>query len=139
MPARSEAVDKSTQLDGIAADAAPPPDYPPGCPALRPVLGLPRAARADYYEAMARVSALQSSATGLGAPGGQDRPMEVQLSEVADMMRLLAAIEDLLAVVAVDAAALRAWALTADDAVIAAAFNAYIARTQPGEVSSSAS
>lgn len=134
----STRADKPTQLDGIAADAAPPPEYPPGCPTLLPVLALPRARRADYYDRIAEVARQQHAADPVAA-SDPDAAMEVKASEAAGMMRLLASIEELLAVVAADESELRAWAAAAADTDVAQAFNVYMRRTQPGEASSSAS
>jgi hypothetical protein len=130
----------TTTVEALASDATSQDvAYPDGCPELIPVLRLPRSRRADYYDAMSRVSEMQRSASGAEKVADESRPVEIRLAEVADMNRMLAAIEDLLAVVAADPDEFRAWALDVDDSILVEAFNAYIARTQPGEASSSAS
>lgn len=137
-----ETTGEPSMTEKLAEDAAAPSlEYLPGTPEFRPVLALPRAGRADYYAAMAQVSAAQQVAVDNGPPPseGDSRPRKVTLSEAADMTRVLAAIEELLAVVAVDAVACRGWAMQVSDSDLAHTFNTYVRRTQPGEASSSAS
>lgn len=125
----------------LAADAASDKvEYPEGAPELLPVLALPRLKRADYYEAMSAVAVAQK-ATKLDAFDDKagDRPVEVKLTQMAGFTRLVGAIEDLLAIVAVDLDAFRAWSAKVPDAELVQLFNAYQAATQPGEASSSAS
>lgn len=142
MPTKTEkqTTETKTTVEALADDAASQDvDYPAGCPELIPVLSLPRGRRADYYDAMAKVSELQKPSGAVEQITDEDRPMTLRLTEVADMTRLLAAIEDLLVVVAADPDGFRRWALEVEDNTLAQAFNVYIRRTQPGEASSSAS
>lgn len=143
MPTKTTAktdVEKPSTSEQLADDAASQTvEYPDGCPELVAVLRLPRLRRADYYDAMAVVSALQKTVGAVERVTDDSLPMAVRLSEGADLTRLLAALEDVLVAVAADAAVFREWAMSADDIVLTQAFNAYIARTQPGEARSSAS
>lgn len=129
--------------DELAQDAAADGvEYPHGTPELRPVLRMPRRERPAYYNAMAEVSSLQKNAhrpDGSAAdPEADDRPMEIRLTEVARQAELIAAIEDLLAVVAADEPGFRVWALEVEDSTLVQVFNVYIRKTQPGEAQSSA-
>lgn len=122
--------------DDVASETV---EYPEGAPELRAVHQIPRRDRPAYYEAMAEVAKYQQTGSKAAVnPEADDRPMEVKLEAVADQYRLLVAIEDLLASVAVDEPAFRVWALEVDDSVLTRTFNAYIRKTQPGEAQSSA-
>jgi hypothetical protein len=142
-PTEKQSTGTATTVEAIASDArSQEVEYPEGCPTLLPVLRLSRARRSDYLDAMSELRRWQMAAAGQDGefkPSDEEAPPEIRLTEARDMMRILAAIEDVLAAVAVDPDRLRRWALDAEDAVLVQAFNAYIARTQPGEASSSAS
>lgn len=138
-----QSTETTTTVEALAEDArVDKVEYPEGCPPLLPVLRLSRARRSDYLDAMSELRRWQVAASGHDGkfePSNEDAPPEIRLTEARDMMRILAAIEDVLAAVAADPDRLRRWALDAEDALLVQAFNAYIARTQPGEASSSAS
>lgn len=125
----------SEQLaDEVAAELE---DYPEGSPELRPVLRIPRRDRSAYYRAAAAVSEQQKRLTGLDRD--DDTPIEVTLTQAAEQADLMAAIEDMLATVAADQDAYRAWAAEADDVTLAKVFNLYQRKSQPGEAQRSSS
>jgi hypothetical protein len=150
MPPKAKPADAPNLIDELAADTAPPDDYPPGCPEMVPYLRIrPRSKRAQFKRAyagfadaqahmaelMARVNELKARAeTGEEVTYGQD-----EMRAWADMDDYVQRIDDLLGYAAADPEAYRAWADEADDDTLIAAFTVYAARSQPGEASSSAS
>jgi hypothetical protein len=123
-------------------------EYPEGTPVLIPVLALPRMRRADAYEALGHVQALQRQVKQLqpeeaDEPADEDdentevKPVELDPLSYGTQYRVVAYIEEYLAVVAKNPVELRAWAARVDDSTLVQAFNVFIRKTQPGEAESS--
>jgi hypothetical protein len=143
-------VEDESTLDQMADDANPP-EYPQGCPELVPIIAIrPRSRRAEFKRRYADIIGLQGELSTLRAQLGDFDPKDDSVADnpekAAALYRLWAQsdvqyeiISDLLVYAAVDPAAMRDWVDEADDDALASAFNAYQRRSQPGEVSSSAS
>lgn len=128
------------------ADDATPEEYPEGAPILRPYLQIrPRSKRAEFKRKYAEFSGVQGQMQKVKASGvleaddGTDpeRGAE-QLRVWADMDDFYQMMDDLMALAAVNPDAYREWSDQADDAALVAVFQVYAKRSQPGEVSRSA-
>lgn len=125
-------LDKPTTTDKLQQDVSPTP-WPDGAPVLRPYHRLPRRERAEFME---RLDPLWEKVQQL--PKGGD---SVGPKDAATMYRTLAEIEEFLRPLAEDAAEFDTWLAGpgADDPVFMQLFNAFFARSQPGEAASSSS
>jgi hypothetical protein len=121
-------------------------DYPPGTPEFRRVLQLRRRDRATYYRAADAANLVIRQRAK--KPKGDDsditteidgESVKINLGDFADYNDLLAMIEDVLAVVAVDKDAFEAWVTEVGDTDLIAVFNLYQRKSQPGEAESSSS
>jgi hypothetical protein len=141
MPAKTKPEPDAPALtDELAEEvAAEELEYPEGTPELRAVHQLPRKDRPAYYKAMAEIAKWQKGSAPLVDPESDERDMDEKLVDISEKMEMLAAIEDLLAVVAADESTFREWALNAPDSTLARAFNVYQRKAQPGEAPSSPS
>jgi hypothetical protein len=150
MPPKSKSEPTPDKVEQLALDVADEKlEYPEGTPVLIPVLNLPRMRRADAYEALGQIQDLQRRVKSL-KPEDDDEPADdedvenpkvkpVKLDPLSygTQYRVLAYIEEYLAVVAKDPKEFREWAQQADDSDLTEAFNVYIRKTQPGEAESS--
>lgn len=126
--------------DAAAADA----EFPEGAPEFKPPLALrPRSRRAELKrrlaEAAERFDKVNELRKDLGEDGDEEPPVAVKMRVAAEMDELYQAIDDALRVAAVDPEAYAAWSDEASDEELGQTFNAYQARSQPGEAPSSAS
>lgn len=134
--AAREAPPEPPMVDQLAQDTAAADEtveYPPGCPAFRPLLSLPFDERAP---AMRKYALMQAAWRDPKLPKAGD---EVDAAEVAELYDALATMDRFLGSVAVDPAAYAAWPGRLDEALLVRAFNAYNAGTQAPEASSSSS
>lgn len=136
-------LDEPSITEQLADDAAVQElEYPEGVPALLVLLALPRRRRSAYFRALAVVADHQAKSAKhkvVTDPSKDKRPVELKLAHAADQADLVAAVEDLLATVAVDEETYRKWALEATDADLVKTYNVWMKKTQPGEASSSSS
>ncbi|MCK2237707.1 MULTISPECIES: hypothetical protein [unclassified Crossiella] len=107
----------NTEAQGATAQA-----LPQDTPELRPWLGLPRRDRAEVIR---RFTSIRPHLDKLSTPPTTADQAEV-LGQAADGYALMADIEDLLAVAAVDENMFRSWALTATDESLLALFTVMV-------------
>lgn len=116
----------------FAAEATPVVvERPEGCPDFRPLVALPRRARAEYMRAVDVLVTKSRSNPDVVAMSG-DTPEEAEqrvlaspsmLRIQADLAEMAADVEDVLRIVAVDAVAFDAWAGRATDDSVMQAFS----------------
>lgn len=146
-PRATKAVsDDVSVVDQMADDAAPPTEYPPGTPALKPLLAIrPRSRRAEFKRRYAEVAEMKGETEKLQAQA--EKLKQGSDARYATELRMWAAMDDIydkvnaaLRLAAVDIEAYDAWSdALEDDTDLMTAFNVYQSRTQPGEASSSTS
>lgn len=145
MTTNTKKPEQPSAVDELAADAVPA-EYPEGAPLLQPYLQIrPRSKRAEFKRKYAEFADIQSQmqkveASGvLKDDGGADPDRgAAQLRVWADMDDYYQMMDDLMAMAAVNPDAYREWSDEADDAELVAVFQVYAKRSQPGEVSRSA-
>lgn len=111
-----------------------PDEYPEGAPLLTPYPKIrPRSKLAQFKRRFAEVAALQERVTNAMPAGAfePDASTAGKLAVWADADALLAAMDELMALAAVNPEAYREWSDQADDDALLAAFTAYMARSQP--------
>lgn len=129
--AEQQAVAPPEAVEKLAAEAALPP-WPAGSPALKPLLAHGRRQRAEVMEAYGVVaSSWNNTVPGDGKLATPEH--------VAQYYRVLAEVEDFLALVAEDKPVYQAWATSHTDDELAALFAAYASRFDQGEASRSSS
>jgi hypothetical protein len=142
---KTDKEDKPSTTERLADDAAADQlTYEPGTPRFLAYLEMPRMRRAQAYSALSAIQA-QNQKTRLS--DGDDPAEEEALTQAAaatqvydagERYKVIALIEEYLAVCAEDEAVFRLWALSIDDAVLIKTFSVYQKLSQPGEASSSA-
>lgn len=120
----------SLSADMAGLDVPPVPEKPSGSPTLLPLTALDHAARADYWEAIARLPVKDGQLTF-----SMDDFQENMLKGMAVLARMVADIVAALRVVALPQAvkAYDAWAKGADQGQVMALFAWYQATNKPGE------
>jgi hypothetical protein len=141
--------DDDSVLEQLADDAQAvdtPAEYPPGAPALKPLLAIrPFSRRAAFKRFYAEVAEKKGELDTLQADVGQheagtDGHYAAQLRMWAAMDDVFEKVNAALRLAAVDQEAYDAWSDTLEnDNDLMTTFNVYQARTQPGEASSSPS
>jgi hypothetical protein len=140
-------------VDQMAADAAPPVEYPPGTPELVEIKHVrPRQRRADVKREFKKFQVVQEKLDGFRSAGvfdeldesAEEKPADpglpeqrIEASAVLDEM--LQTMDDVLGMCASDPAAYQRWSAEADDDLLSTVFGVWSARSQPGEASSSSS
>lgn len=135
-------------VDAMAEDAeavTAPPEFPPGCPELKPLLAIrPRSKRAEFKRRYAEIAEqkplideAQKAVTKLKA--GSDARYAAELRLWAEMDDFYEKVDAALRLAAIDEDAYSKWSDEVGDEELAQAFNAFQARTQPGEALSSTS
>jgi len=150
MPPRTRAAatkkdDQDSVVDQLAEDAAAvelPTEYPPGAPALKPMLAIrPFSRRGEFKRRYAEVAEtrgelirLQRELAEIDAKTNQDAHYSAQLRVWAAMDDIFEKVNAALRLAAVDVEAYDRWSdsLT-DDNDLMTTFNVYQQRTQPGE------
>lgn len=137
--------DQPSAIDALAEDAVAD-EYPEGAPLLIPYLQIrPRSKRAqfkrqyaEFAELQERMQAVQSSGVLADKDADNQSQTAERLRVWAELDDYMQAMDDLMAMAAVNPDAYREWSDQADDAHLTAVFQVYARRTQPGEASSSA-
>lgn len=134
-------------VEQMADDAVQvPTEYPPGAPALKPMLAIrPFSKRAAFKRFYAEVAEKKTELEALQSEvakhkSGTDAHYAAQLRVWAAMDEVFEKVNGALRLAAVDPEAYDSWSDTLeDDNDLMTTFNVYQTRTQPGEASSSAS
>lgn len=123
--------EESSLVDDLADDANPAV-LPEGAPRLTKYLQLKYRNRAEF---MRKLETVRKAAPTPGKSG----KVSVTPDKLADFYDMLADIDELMRLVAVDIAEFEAWQGKHDDGEFVELFNAYMRWSQAGEASSSAS
>ena len=119
------ATKKVTKSEALAAEATV--RKPANAPEFLPMIALSRRQRAEFVRALA---AIEKRSAALEAAASQESP---DLDSGAVILEVLADIEDLLRVVAVDKDAYDRWVSECDDEDLSAALTWYMERNPLGE------
>jgi hypothetical protein len=131
-------------------DDANPPDYPAGTPTLIEYRFLyPRSKRGEFKRLLAKFRRAQEKvnsgvADGLAEDGDKDEELSAEQQEArielaADADDLFDLMDRLMRMCAADPDEYEAWTRVVEDVVLAKTFSVFMARSQPGEASSSTS
>jgi hypothetical protein len=131
-----EPVAEPSVIDAIAEDAAPP-KWPADAPTLWPYLKLPFRARAAFFTKYTELRKAQTVVDELKVTRGEFGTA-VSTELAGRIFEAYAVMDELLEIAAVDKRDYRAWVMDHSDEDFTALYAAYMARSQPGEASSSA-
>lgn len=128
-----------TAIDAIQQDAAPR-EYPKDAPALWPYLKLPFRKRAEFFRKFREMQAMEGDLAALEKKRKRStKNQDVMLEQAAGLYDLLAIMDDMMRIAAVDLDEYGAWLDKHNDEQFQELFAAYVERSQPGEASGSAS
>lgn len=127
-----ESAEPPSKVDELAAV---PREYPPGAPALRPLMQLGFRQRAKAMRAYATLEPTMRSFNDQQQSDGA----RVDLTQAAAIFEMFAQVDDLLTLCALDPERYRVWVDQASDDQFMELFSIFMERTQPGEAQPSPS
>jgi hypothetical protein len=133
------------QMGEDAENVEIPKEYPPGVPALKPLLAIrPRSRRAEFKRRYAEVAEMRALIKDAQAEvsrhkEGSDAHYAAQMRMWAQMDDVYQKVDEALRLAAVDPDAYAEWSDEVSDEDLMTTFNVYQSRTQPGEALSSTS